>query len=196
MSTILSILLGISLSAAAGFRVFVPFLFISISSKAGLIELSKGFAWMGTTPALILFLVATIVEIIAYYVPYIDNLLDMLAMPMAIIAGTILTATFITNMSPMLKWTLAIIAGGGMSAAIHGATAVTRGTSTLMTAGIGNNIVTTLENIFSTLISIVAILSPIIAILLIIIIVILFIRRRKRRNNKKENRTRNKNGNV
>ncbi len=84
-------------------------------------------------------------------------------------------------MSPMLKWTLAIIAGGGMSATIHGTTTIARGTSSLVTAGIGNNIVTTLENISSTLISIVAILSPIIAILLIVLIVILFVRRRKKK---------------
>lgn len=190
MSALISVVLGFSLSAAAGFRVFVPFLVISVATKAGMVQLSDGFSWIGSTPALILFCVATIIELLAYYVPYIDNLLDVLAVPLAIIAGSILMATFITDMSPMLKWTLAIVAGGGISVGIHSVTAVFRGASTTMTAGIGNSIVSTFENIISTLISILAIFSPIIAIIIIIVslfYVIKFIKKKRYAKSKRSN---------
>ncbi len=185
MAIVLSVLLGVSLSAAAGFRVFVPFLVLSIASKAGFVQLSSGFSWVGSTPALILFAVATVLEIVAYYVPYIDNILDMIAVPVAIIAGTILTATVITDISPMLKWTLAIIAGGGATVAIHSGMTAIRGASTALTAGLGNNVVSTAENVTSTTLSIFAIAAPILGIILLIIIVIIIIRLWTKRKRKK-----------
>ncbi len=176
MAIILAILLGFSLSAAAGFRVFVPFLVMSIAAKAGFLQLASGFSWIGSDLALIVFLIATILEIIAYYVPYLDNLLDMVALPAAAIAGTILTATFITDMSPLLRWTLAIVAGGGTSAVVHAAAATVRGASTVVTAGLGNNVVATLENASSTVISIFALISPIVALVAIVVIIWLMLR--------------------
>ncbi len=184
MAVVLSVLLGISLSAASGFRVFVPFLVISIASKAGLVKLSEGFSWIGSTPALILFAVATVVEIVAYYVPYIDNLLDMIAMPVAVIAGTVLTATVITDMAPMLKWTLALIAGGGASGLVHSGLSLVRGASTATTGGLANNVVATIENVISTVISVFAILAPIVAIIFIAIVVFFIVRIIKRRRQK------------
>ncbi len=184
MAVVLSVILGICLSAASGFRVFVPFLVISIASKAGFVKLSEGFSWMGTTPALILFIVATIVEIVAYYVPYIDNILDMIALPLAVIAGIVLTATVITDMTPMLKWSLAIIAGGGASGLVHSGISLVRGASTATTGGLANNVVATIENIISTVISVIAIVTPILALVFIAVIVffvIRFIQRRKRK---------------
>ncbi len=184
MATLLSVLLGVSLSAAAGFRVFVPFLAISIAYKAGFVQLADGFAWIGTTPALIAFAVATIIEILAYYIPYIDNLLDMIAVPVAVVAGTVLTATVVTDMSPMLKWSLAIIAGGGVSATVQTAVGTVRGASTVVTAGLGNNIVTSFENITSTLLSILALISPLISIIIIILAIIIIFQLRKRKKDK------------
>ncbi|MFS8541738.1 MAG: DUF4126 domain-containing protein, partial [Tissierellales bacterium] len=113
---LLSILMGIGLSAASGFRIFVPFLIISIASASGNLELSETFNWIGTTPALITFSIASVLEIGAYYIPWLDNLLDTIASPAAVIAGIILTASVVTDVSPLVKWVLAIIAGGGVAA--------------------------------------------------------------------------------
>ncbi len=188
MAILLSVLLGISLSAAAGFRVFVPFLFVSMASKAGFLELSSGFSWISSTPALTVFLVATIIEILAYYIPFIDNLLDTVSTPLAVIAGVVLSATVITDMSPMLKWTLAIIAGGGVAATIHTSVAFSRGISSTLTAGVGNSFLSTVENISSTTISILALISPIIAVVIIAIIVVFIIKFKKRQMRKANKR--------
>src|SRR5688500_4978162 len=104
MDTVLPICLGIGLSAACGFRVFAPLLALSVAAMGGHVEVAEGFAWIGTWPALVCFLTALVLEVVAYYVPWLDNLLDSLATPAAVIAGSVLTAAVITDMSPLMKW--------------------------------------------------------------------------------------------
>jgi hypothetical protein len=119
LEIVLSVLVGVGLSAACGFRVFVPLLVISIASKTAHLSLAPGFDWMGSWPALVAFSLATALEITAYYVPWLDNLMDSIATPAAIVAGVIATAACIGDMSPFLKWTLAVIAGGGAAGAVQ-----------------------------------------------------------------------------
>jgi hypothetical protein len=167
METVLSLCLGIGLSAACGFRVFVPLLVMSIASMSGHLQLAQGFAWIGTYPALITFAVATGLEIAGYYIPWLGHLLDTMATPAAIVAGTIATAAMVSGMSPMLKWTLAIIAGGGAAGLVQGTTVVARGISNAGTAGLATPIVSTVELGASLVTSILAILAPILAIVLL-----------------------------
>jgi hypothetical protein len=169
METLLSVCLGIGLSAACGFRVFVPLLVMSIAALSGHLTLSQGFGWIATYPAFIMFLVATGLEIGAYYIPWLDNLLDTLATPAAIVAGTIVTASMVTGMSPMLKWTLAIIAGGGVAALVQGTTVLARGASSLGTGGVANHLLATVELGGSVVTSIVAILAPVLVLFLLAI---------------------------
>jgi hypothetical protein len=167
METITSICLGIGLSAACGFRVFVPLLFMSIASMGGHLTLAPGFDWIATYPALITFAVATCLEIGGYYIPWLDHLLDTAATPAAIIAGTVITASMVTHTSPMLKWCLAIIAGGGAAGLVQGSTVAVRGVSTLATGGLGNPIFATIELGGAVLTSTLALLTPILAVVLL-----------------------------
>jgi len=145
MESFLSLLVGIGLSAACGFRVFVPLLVVSIASHTGHLHLSAGFEWMGSTAALIAFATATALEIAGYYVPWVDNLLDAIASPAAVIAGTLITASLVADMSPFLKWTLAVIAGGAVAGLVQGTTVLTRGASSAGTGGLANPILATAE---------------------------------------------------
>src|SRR3979409_2491408 len=122
METIFSACLGIVLSAACGFRVFVPLLIMSIAALSGHLHLAHGFEWIGSYPALVAFSVATCLEVAGYYFPWVDHLLDTIATPAAIVAGTIVTASMVADVSPFLKWTLAIIAGGGAAGMVQGTT--------------------------------------------------------------------------
>ena len=126
METILAVITGIGLSAACGFRIFVPLLFLNLASMYGYIHLTSGFEWIGGYYATITFALATVLEIIAYYVPWLDNVMDAIASPVSVIAGTIVTASVITDMPPSLKWMVAIIAGGGIAGLLQGSTAVLR----------------------------------------------------------------------
>ncbi|VXA99502.1 Membrane protein [Flavobacterium sp. 9AF] len=172
VETIISICLGIGLAASAGFRVFVPLLILSIATYFDYVPVSDTFSWIGSITAIICLTIATIIEIMAYYIPYVDNLLDALAIPLASIAGTLVMASTMIDLDPMFTWGLAIIAGGGTAAAISTATTTTRATSTATTGGLANSIVSTTETATASFVSITAIFFPIIAFLVVIFIVI------------------------
>lgn len=169
METALSIALGLGLAAACGFRVFVPLLVISAASYSGHLSLASSFDWIASTPVLITLVAATVLEIAAYYVPWVDHLLDTIASPAAVIAGVVASASVFSGMDPYLKWTLAIIAGGGLAGAVQLVTTGTRGVSTLTTAGFGNPIVSTAETGGSLVLSIAAIIAPLVALGLVIV---------------------------
>jgi hypothetical protein len=167
--TLFSVLVGIGLSAACGFRVFVPLLVMSIASLAGHLTLSSGFEWIGTYAALLAFAVATAMEIAGYYIPWVDHLLDVIASPAAVVAGIIVMASSIVGVSPFLRWSLAIIAGGGIAATFQAITGLARVSSTAMTAGLGNPVVSTLEAAGATAFSVLALTIPLLCVAAIVI---------------------------
>jgi hypothetical protein len=169
---LLTILMGIGLSAASGFRVFIPLLVVSIASFTGNLALADSFIWIGTLPALITFSIATVFEIAGYYIPWVDNILDTITSPMAVVAGAVLMASVVTDISPLFKWTLAIIAGGGVAGTIQALTGVTRITSSLTTGGLGNPAVSTVESGSSITLSAIAIFIPLIAGIIVIALLV------------------------
>lgn len=177
METFLSLCVGLGLSAACGFRVFIPPLILSIAALSGHVTLSPEFAWIGTWPALMAFGFATALEIAGYYVPWVDNLLDTIATPTAVVAGTIVTASLVTDMSPFLKWTLAVVAGGGAAGLIQGATVTTRAASSTGTGGLANPVLATMELGGSVAASVLALLAPVIVVGLLALAAVLLIRK-------------------
>jgi hypothetical protein len=155
-----ALMLGIALSAASGFRVFIPLLVGNLAGKFGIYTLSENMAWLGETPATIVLAVAAVFELAAYYIPVVDNLLDTIATPAAVISGTILTSSFLPIDDPTLQWGLGLIAGGGVAGTIQAGTSLLRLGSTKFTGGLGNNILTSIENGLSVFLSIVGLLLP------------------------------------
>jgi hypothetical protein len=174
---ILSLIIGIGLSASVGFRIFVPFLVLSIFSLLGFVNLSSGFDWIGTYPALIAFGFASLLEIIAYFFPWFDNLLDTVAGPVSIIAGALIMGSVLADFSPLFKWSLAIIAGGGLAGTIQHSTGLLRLTSSTTTGGIANPVISTTEAGASFSLSTLAILLPVVAFLLVLLLVIWVVRK-------------------
>lgn len=170
MELLLSICIGLGLSAACGFRIFVPLLVTSIAAHSGHLNLAPSFDWVGSTPALTAFSIATALEIGGYYVPWLDNFLDTVTTPAAIIAGTVVTASMVTDVSPFLKWSLAVVAGGGMAGAVQATTVLARGLSLTGTGGMANPLIATAELGGSILTAIAAIIAPFFAIGLILLV--------------------------
>ncbi len=160
----LSIALGIGLAAAVGFRVFLPMLVMSVAAYTGHLPLSSGFAWLATPSALVTLSVAALLEILAYYIPGVDNLLDAIATPAALIAGTVVSAAVMTDLPPLVKWTAAVIAGGGAAGLTQGLTSLLRAKSTLTTAGLGNHLIATGEIGGALLLSLLALAAPLVAV--------------------------------
>jgi len=161
---LISILLGITLSAACGFRVFVPLFVVSLIGVVGGWSLPSGLGWLDTDQALIMLAVASMIEVFAYYIPWLDNLLDTIATPMAAAVGAFVTAASVpADMNPMIQWTLAVIAGGGSAGLIKGLTSIFRAGSTATTGGLANPIFSTLELITAILLPVLAFTVPVLS---------------------------------
>ena len=179
---LLGLALGIGLAAACGFRVFVPLLVAGIAAKAGYLELAGGFSWMGSNLAIAIFAVATALEIAAYWVPWVDNALDVVATPSAVVAGTLVAASTLGETSPVLQWTLAAIAGGGAAGLVQTATTVLRQVSSATTGGLANPLLSTAEAAGSAVLSVLVVLVPVVGVVLLGVAVWLLVKLLRRRN--------------
>ena len=168
--TIFSVLIGIGLAASVGFRIFVPLFALSVATYYNIIPLNENWEWVGSNTAMLTLGIATIVEIAAYLIPWLDNLLDTIAIPLAAIAGTAVMVSTVADLSPAITWALAIIAGGGTATAVKASTSTTRLASTATTAGFANPIVSTVETGTSIIMSALSIFAPIIAVIFVLLI--------------------------
>lgn len=171
--TIISIFLGIGLAASVGFRVFLPLFALSIASYLGVWDLNDSWEWIGSLAAVITLGVATIVEVFAYFIPWVDSLLDSIAMPLAALAGTAVMVATVADLDPVVTWSLAIIAGGGTATAIRGASATSRLASTATTGGLGNPVISAVETGTAVVVTAASIFVPVVAAVLVIIILII-----------------------
>jgi len=186
MDIALSILIGIGLSAACGYRVFVPMTIAGIGSKFGWIHLGNDFSWISSDIAVIGFAIASVLEIGAYYIPIIDHALDLVASPLAVLAGMVLTASVAFDLPPYLRWTLAVIAGGGVAGLFQGATVALRGLSSTTTATAGNSVVSTGETAGAVTLSFMAIFIPVLSIVVVALLgffIIKYVMKKRRKIN-------------
>ena len=179
-----AVLVGIGLSAACGFRVFVPLLGASLAAYLGYLQLSPEFSWLGSTPALLALALATVLEIGAYSVPVIDHLMDTVATPAAVIAGTLLMASLLGEASPFLRWSLAVIAGGGAAGLVQTGSVLARGSTTVLTGGLGNLAIALLELGGAVGMTLLALFAPVLGTLGVLIGFLLIIRLVRRRESK------------
>jgi hypothetical protein len=169
LDVLVSVALGIGLAAAVGFRVFLPLLVVSVAGYSGYLSLSESFSWLATLTALLMLSVAAVLEIAAYYIPGVDNLLDTVATPAALVAGTVVAAAVMADLPPLVKWTTAIIAGGGAAGITQAVTGLLRAKSTVTTGGLGNAVIATGELGGSLVTSLLALFLPLVALAFVVL---------------------------
>lgn len=172
---VLSAFIGIGLAAATGFRVFLPMFAVSLVSYFQWIPMNESFEWLSSLPTLITTGIATLAEILAYYIPIVDHLLDTVSVPMATIAGSVLFASQFADLGTFPQWGLALIAGGGTAATISSGFAGIRAASTATTGGLGNSVVGTTETAGAGIMATLAMVAPVIAAFLAIATVIVIV---------------------
>ncbi len=179
-ATILAALMGLSLASASGFRVFLPPFLLSIAVRTDTLvnlDLSDtSFAIFDSNAAVLVLGIACLAEFAAYYVPWLDNLLDTIATPAAVLSGVGMSSMVLVGTDPIMQWSFAIIAGGGSAGIIQLTTVAIRGLSSTLTLGFGNSFVASGENIASIVLTIAALLAPLIAAIFAIIIILLLVR--------------------
>ncbi len=181
---LLALCMGIALSAACGFRVFVPLLIAGLAVRFAGVHVADSLAWAGSDAALVCLGIATLLEITAYYVPYVDNLLDMVCTPLALIAGMVVMSGMLGDLPAYLQWGIGIVGGAGSAGVVQAGSVLLRGLSTGGTGGIANPVLSTVENILATLGSVLAVFVPILAVgvmILLVWIISRVIRRRRMR---------------
>lgn len=168
---ILALCMGIALSAACGFRVFVPLLIAGLSVRSAGVHVADSLAWTGSDAALVCLGIATLLEITAYYIPYIDNLLDTVCTPLALIAGMVVMSGMLGDMPPYLQWGIGIVGGAGSAGMVQAGSVLLRGLSTGGTGGIANPVLSTVENILATLGAVLAVFVPLLAVGIMLLLV-------------------------
>jgi hypothetical protein len=171
---VLTFLVGVGLAASVGLRISFPILIVSIFSYSGYITLSTYFVWLGTLPALIVLIIIATIDTLAFYIVWLDNLLDAIEHPVSILVGILITGAVITEFNPYLKWLMALIIGGGIAGTINAATGLLRLKISTETDGKRNFAFSTLEILGSIGLAIISIFLPFIAGLISAIALIYF----------------------
>jgi len=172
---------GIGLAAASGFRVFVPLLGVALAMRFGQLDPGGDWAWLAEPTSLVVLVAAAVAEVGAYFVPWLDNALDTLATPAAVVAGTLLTALMLGDAPPVMQWVLAVVAGGGTAGVVQTGTVLARATSLGTTGGAANPLVSLGEVLMSTVFTLLSVVVPILAAALVLGVGFWWVRRRRRR---------------
>lgn len=173
LQTGLALCVGVSLAAACGFRVFVPLLVMALGVRLWGLQIDENLAWVGSDAALACLGAATLVELLGYYIPVVDNFLDGIAGPAALVAGAVVTGGMLGDLPNWLQWGTGIIAGAGVAGTVQLGTTAVRATSTTTSAGLANTIVSTAENVFSAIGAVLAVVAPLIAVVGAVILIFL-----------------------
>jgi hypothetical protein len=168
MNTLLGIAVGIGLSAACGFRVFLPLFGLSLAAQSGVVALSAGFSWLATPVAAVALGTATVAEVVAYYVPWLDHLLDLLATPVAVLAGMLATASVVIELPPLLRWAVVLIGGGSAAGLVQGASVLLRLKASATTGGAANPAVATAELAGAGITTALALWVPLLCLLVVV----------------------------
>lgn len=172
MNALIGLCIGVGLSSSTGFRILVPFACLSAASLYGGFDLPSNMAWLNSYPAFIGLLVGTFIEVAAFYIPWINDALDTVEFPAAVIAGTYLTGNFAADLPTLLQWSVALAAGGGTAGAIQGMTGITRLASNSATGGCASPITASIEWLSALILAILSITLPLLAIVLVVGVVV------------------------
>lgn len=142
----LQIALGLCLAATTGLRTFLPLLAVNLMAVFGFMELNETFSFVGHWGATVVFGTATLAEILADKVIGVDHTLDAIGVVAKPIAATLLAAAVFSDLDPLLAAVLAIV-GGGASAGVLGLVkAKVRAVASVTTAGVGNVVLSSVED--------------------------------------------------
>jgi hypothetical protein len=172
----LQILAGIALAACAGLRAFVPLFVAGLAARFEVAQFvlgdhflpNSGFAWIGSTPALIVFGTAVVVELLADKIPVVDHLLDLIQTFVRPLAGLLVMAVSLESLSPMSAAIVGLLVGSPIAAGVHAAKAKIRLASTISTAGLASPFLSVFEDLLALVGSVLAVVATLVAVLLIV----------------------------
>jgi hypothetical protein len=177
-----AVALAIALAACAGLRAWLPLLLTGGLVRAGVIEVGPSFTFISSNRALILFGVASVIEIVADKIPAVDHALDMLGTVLRPVAATVLAASVFGSFAdPVTAVALGAAVGAPTALVPHAAKSVLRAASSALTAGVANPVISILEDLIAVALFLLAVLVPLLAGGLVLLTAWLIARRLRRR---------------
>jgi len=174
---VLPVLLGLGLASATGLRTFLPLLMLALAARFGLfgITLNEHLAWIGSVPAIAALAIAAVAEFAGDKIPVVDHALTVMGAFVRPVAGAIAAASVFAGLDPTTAAVAGIIVGAPTAFAFNAVQGGTRLTSTATTGGLGNPVLSFIEDVLSFGMVLVAFLAPIVVpIVLIVFAVLLF----------------------
>jgi hypothetical protein len=174
--------LAIALAASAGLRAWLPLLLAGGLARAGVLDLGDSFSFLASDKALVLFGVATVVELVGDKVPAVDHALDVIGTPLRPAAGALLAASVLGTVSdPLTALVLGTAVGAPSALVPHAAKTALRAVSTTLTGGLANPVLSFLEDAISLITFVLAILVPVLVVALLGITLFFVLRLLRRR---------------
>ena len=164
----MDVLTGLGLSGAAGLNAWLPAFAGALLTRLGVVELGEPFDELSKTPPLIVLGVLMAADFVGDKIPAVDHVLHSVGTVVAPISGTILF-TGETDASLIVS----LLAGGSTAEAVHAARTAVRPLSTVTTGGIGNPVLSLLEDLGSALLTLFAFVVPVLAVLAVVALLVL-----------------------
>ncbi|MBK8995449.1 MAG: DUF4126 domain-containing protein [Myxococcales bacterium] len=176
-----AVALGIGLAATAGLRAWLPLLLAGGLARLGVLELGEAFGFVSSTPALVLFGVATVAEIVADKVPAVDHALDVISTVVRPAAGALLAASALYQVKdPLVALVIGLCVGAPVALGPHAAKSALRAASSATTAGIANPLVSFVEDALAIGLFIAVVILPVISVAVLATVIWLLVRRRRK----------------
>jgi hypothetical protein len=177
-----SLAMGIGLAACAGLRAWLPLFLAGLLARGGILELGPSFRFIASNQALILFGVATVVEMLGDKIPAVDHTLDALSTVLRPAAGSLLAASVMWRVpDPLTALALGVAVGAPSALVPHAAKSTLRAASTAFTGGLANPVLSLLEDLVALVMFVFTVLLPVAMALLILVVAVLVVRRLSRR---------------
>lgn len=160
------LVLAVALAACAGLRAWLPLLSAGVMARAGMLHLGDGFKVLADDRALLLFGLATLIELAGDKVPAVDHALDALSTLVRPLAGSVLAASALWPVNdPLLALALGVAIGAPAALVPHAAKSSLRVVSSAFTFGLANPVISLVEDLLALLLVALAILVPILVVL-------------------------------
>lgn len=168
------------LSVSAGLNAYIPLLIVAIMARLNAFELSEPWNALESWWVIGVLAVLAIVEFLVDKVPAADTVNDVIQTLIRPTAGAILfaaSASVVTDLSTALSLILGLLVAGG----VHATKSTIRPMITATTAGIANPVVSTVEDVVSTTLALLAVVLPWLVLLIAVIGIVLVLAWRMRR---------------
>jgi hypothetical protein len=169
-----AIFTGLGLSSAAVLNAYIPLLTLALAGRLGYAQLNSPYDALSSNLGIAVLVLLLAVEVFADKIPGVDHVNDAINTLVRPAAGAVLflSSNGAGTLHPALAAVLGLLSAGG----VHAMKATGRPVVTMTTAGIGNPVVSVIEDVIATVLALLALIAPVaVAVLLLLLVLAFFV---------------------